>query len=329
MFGSRSRRRTRAARLAMLAVAALVSCLLTDPPCVGSRHRQHLRGRDRTRWGAPPRASRWTSTCSPASSIQPVGSRHRRDRSVRHPESARWRLQGALRLRQRQQPVRPGVLRRRLRRGVGGFGARRGRGHGHRHRRRAGRGCQHLRTVHHPGGRRCRRGWGERRPRAGGRSVSAVLRSDPTDSDGFYVVQGLPPGTYRLSFTDIPSGVGEFWNDKATVEAADLIVLRVGQALTGFDAVLGITPPPLPAIVNTQLPRSWLAPLLRRSATRCRLSTGSWTPSQRRGERPVAGRRPADPGSLLWRSTSRPSPTSARPSPSTSPPRNRDTPPRR
>ena len=64
-----------------------------------------------------------------------------------------------------------------------------------------------------------------------------------TDSNGFYLVRGLPPGTYRLSFRDTTSGLTEFWNDKASFDAADNIVLVPGQARSGFDAVLGITPP--------------------------------------------------------------------------------------
>ena len=50
-----------------------------------------------------------------------------------------------------------------------------------------------------------------------------------TDADGFYVVQGLPPGTYRLEFYDPTHDVGEYWNDKASLDAADDIVLTVGQ----------------------------------------------------------------------------------------------------
>ena len=67
-----------------------------------------------------------------------------------------------------------------------------------------------------------------------------------TDANGAYVVQGLPPGTYRLQFHDSPSGPGEYWNDKPSLSAADGIVLSAGQARSGFDAVLGLSPPPPP-----------------------------------------------------------------------------------
>jgi hypothetical protein len=100
-----------------------------------------------------------------------------------------------------------------------------------------------------------------------------------TDSSGFYLVRGLPPGTYRLSFHDTTSGLTEFWNDKASFDAADNIVLASGQARPGFDAVLGITPPPLPVIVNTQPPKvgyqGSAAPQVGYPLT---ASRGYWTP---------------------------------------------------
>jgi hypothetical protein len=102
--------------------------------------------------------------------------------------------------------------------------------------------------------------------------------SGETDPDGYYVVQGLPPGTYRLQFGST-TGIGEFWNDKASFDAADDIVLAVGQARTGIDAVLGISPPPLPAIVNTQPPKLGYqgssAPQVGYPLT---ASRGYWTP---------------------------------------------------
>jgi hypothetical protein len=100
-----------------------------------------------------------------------------------------------------------------------------------------------------------------------------------TDSNGYYLVRGLPPGTYRLSFHDTTSGLTEFWNDKASFDAADNIVLASGQARSGFDAVLGITPPPLPAIVNTEPPKvgyqGRTAPQVGYPLT---ASRGYWTP---------------------------------------------------
>lgn len=101
--------------------------------------------------------------------------------------------------------------------------------------------------------------------------------SAETSSDGFYTVQGLPAGTYRLSFYDVASGLGEFWNDKTSIDAADIIVLTVGQVRTGVDAVVGISTPPLPAIANTQLPQvsGATAPQVGYPMS---LSTGTWAP---------------------------------------------------
>jgi Carboxypeptidase regulatory-like domain len=104
--------------------------------------------------------------------------------------------------------------------------------------------------------------------------------STQTNSDGYYVVQGLPPGTYVLSFSDITNGVGEFWNDKPTLDTADHIVLAVGQERTGFDAILGALPPPPapPAIVNTQLPKVGGGPIAPQVGYPLTVSLGAWTP---------------------------------------------------
>lgn len=96
--------------------------------------------------------------------------------------------------------------------------------------------------------------------------------------DGYYVVRGLPPGTYRLQFQDSTQNVGEFWNDKASFDAADDIVLTVGQHRSGVDAVLGTPPAPLPAIVNTALPIVGGAPIAPQLGYPLTVSRGYWTP---------------------------------------------------
>ena len=101
--------------------------------------------------------------------------------------------------------------------------------------------------------------------------------SGQTDANGFYVVQGLPPGTYRLQFFDHTQNLTEFWNDRASLAAADDVVLTVGQARTGIDAVLGF-PPPLPAIVNTQRPIVGGAPIAPQVGYPLTVSRGYWTP---------------------------------------------------
>jgi len=101
-----------------------------------------------------------------------------------------------------------------------------------------------------------------------------------TDANGFYVIQALPAGTYVLRFDDLTRDVTEYWNDKASFDAADRIVMAAGQERTGFDAILSTPgpPPPLPAIVNTQPPQisGATAPQVGYPMS---LSTGSWTPS--------------------------------------------------
>ena len=60
-----------------------------------------------------------------------------------------------------------------------------------------------------------------------------------TAADGSYDLGGLPEGTYRLGFTDTTGTyLPEFWDDAATVGAAQDVVVRVGQPATGKDASL-------------------------------------------------------------------------------------------
>ncbi|WP_196760466.1 hypothetical protein, partial [Streptobacillus moniliformis] len=56
---------------------------------------------------------------------------------------------------------------------------------------------------------------------------------------GDYTLTGLAPGTYRVGFSD-DSGhyFGEFWNDKATLEAADGIAVSESATVAGRNAVL-------------------------------------------------------------------------------------------
>lgn len=60
-----------------------------------------------------------------------------------------------------------------------------------------------------------------------------------TSADGSYVLGGLENGTYRLGFTDTTETyLPEFWDDAATVGAAQDVVVRAGQPATGKDATL-------------------------------------------------------------------------------------------
>ena len=102
-----------------------------------------------------------------------------------------------------------------------------------------------------------------------------------TDADGFYVVQGLPPGTYRLSFYDTHPVA---WGSSGTTRPASTRrTHRAGgrpaaDRLRRDPAARPRRPRPLPAIVNTQLPQvsGATAPQVGYPMS---LSTGSWTPS--------------------------------------------------
>jgi hypothetical protein len=62
-----------------------------------------------------------------------------------------------------------------------------------------------------------------------------------TDSDGYYTIQGLPGGDYKVEFrTNWTPGnyVGEWYNDKNSFENADSISVTVGQTTAGIDAQL-------------------------------------------------------------------------------------------
>jgi hypothetical protein len=60
-----------------------------------------------------------------------------------------------------------------------------------------------------------------------------------TDTDGTYSFGGLPTGTYRVEFYD-PHGdyVDQYYNDKATLDAADGVPVSAGATTSGIDATL-------------------------------------------------------------------------------------------
>jgi hypothetical protein len=65
--------------------------------------------------------------------------------------------------------------------------------------------------------------------------------STNTDSDGYYTIQGLPGGNYKIEFmTNWAPGdyVGEWYNDKDSFDNADPVSVTVGQTTTGIDAQL-------------------------------------------------------------------------------------------
>ena len=60
-----------------------------------------------------------------------------------------------------------------------------------------------------------------------------------TDANGDYTVAGMTTGSYRLYFEEENGDyVSEYYNDKATLGAADPIAVTAGQTTQGIDAVL-------------------------------------------------------------------------------------------
>jgi 5-hydroxyisourate hydrolase-like protein (transthyretin family) len=60
-----------------------------------------------------------------------------------------------------------------------------------------------------------------------------------TNADGTYEVTRLPAGTYRIGFSSMQGGyIGEFWNDAATVGAADDIVVGASTTVADKNAQL-------------------------------------------------------------------------------------------
>lgn len=77
------------------------------------------------------------------------------------------------------------------------------------------------------------------RQKAVGSSMWDWVTSGQTDSTGHYELGGLRAGTYRVCFNGYNTDfLTECWNDKATVELAEDIVVAVGARVTGKDAVL-------------------------------------------------------------------------------------------
>ena len=90
-----------------------------------------------------------------------------------------------------------------------------------------------------------------------------TVRCTSPGNDGRYAIGGLPGDTYKVEFwpydEDLPI---QYWNHKASWEAADPLSLSGGTVATGIDADLGsppappaVTPPPLvapPAVTKPQ-----------------------------------------------------------------------------
>ncbi|MDQ0614871.1 hypothetical protein QF046_002512 [Microbacterium sp. W4I4] len=65
--------------------------------------------------------------------------------------------------------------------------------------------------------------------------------SATTESDGTYVIPGVPVDSYIVTFhTDGTAFVSEFWSDAATWDAAAPVAVAAGASVTGIDAALAV-----------------------------------------------------------------------------------------
>jgi len=78
----------------------------------------------------------------------------------------------------------------------------------------------------------------------------ALATTDTLGHGGDYTFSDLAPGDYKIGFVDIPDTLlgapslyPEFWNDKPTLESADVITISGSESVTGIDAELAPMPP--------------------------------------------------------------------------------------
>lgn len=69
-----------------------------------------------------------------------------------------------------------------------------------------------------------------------GEAVSSVR----TAADGTYSVAGLPPGPYRVKFSDTPPYAGEWFDDQPSQDLAQTVTVGTSQDATGVDADLAL-----------------------------------------------------------------------------------------
>lgn len=77
------------------------------------------------------------------------------------------------------------------------------------------------------------------------RAADSTYLSDKTAStaaDGTYTFPGLRAGDYRVGFSDSAwRYLGEFWNDRSSLEAAETVTVDTGETRSGVDAQLATT----------------------------------------------------------------------------------------
>ncbi len=102
------------------------------------------------------------------------------------------------------------------------------------------------------------------------------VRSGEADADGYYVIDGLAKGTYRVQLHADVAGryVTEFWNDQPDVSSAEDIELGVDDSETDVDAEVGeqVTP----TVANLTPPVLTGTPQVGSPLTS---TGGTWTPN--------------------------------------------------
>lgn len=103
---------------------------------------------------------------------------------------------------------------------------------------------------------------------------SEWLRCDYPSGDGHYSIVGLPPDVYKVEFwpfeEDLPI---QYWDHKASWEAANVLPLNGGSVATGIDADLG-SPPSAPSVAVPPIAGPAPAPTTKPPVHRLRCKKG-------------------------------------------------------
>jgi cell division septation protein DedD len=69
-------------------------------------------------------------------------------------------------------------------------------------------------------------------------SSSGSIPMAPIQDNGTYLLQSLPTGSYKLEFRPSGNYVGQWWNNKTSLDSSDVLTLVAGQALVNKNVTL-------------------------------------------------------------------------------------------